>query len=358
MNNDAKKAHVDKPRQGRSFDLNDVHEDKAADNRASKTFNLEHDEMSTTVPESITAGERLPHISEYAGIRLEALPLKGLKPFLYSLALFFICVFAWEVFSVFKSAMHIHWGIAVAYAVALSVVTGLGLRLVWSYLYDRQNLAILEGIQKRAERLREGHDFGNAQSFVDELQSFYADKPQAVYLQRCLDQLADYSNDKEVIEHINRVFLQPLDTEAAKRISDFSMQTAVGVAVSPWAALDMGLALWRSMKMIDNVAQVYGIRPSLSNRYKLLKLVAQQLVFVGGSEIIIDQMLDEMGVSALTGVVSARLSQGLGAGIYSAKIGLAAMSVSRPIEFTEANKPKMKSIIEPIVIKIKAVLKR
>lgn len=358
MTTESKNADAAIRKQGHSFTMDEQPVESMSESRESKTFSLDENEVTSELPESITAGERLPHVSEYSGIRLEALPLKGLKPFLFTLAFLFVALLAWEIFSVFMSAMNIHWAIAVAYVFLLSIVTGLGLHLLWGYLSDKQNLSVLEGIQGRAARLREGHDFGNAKSFVNELKGFYADKPQSVYFQQCMEQIPDYSNDKEVIEHINRVFLHPLDREAEKRISDFSMQTATAVALSPWAALDMGLALWRSMTMIDNVAQVYGMRPSLSNRYKLLKLVVQQLVFVGGSEILIDQLIDEMGVSALTGVVSTRLSQGLGAGIYSAKIGLAAMAVSRPLEFTNDDKPKMKHLIAPVVARVKGLFKR
>src|SRR5690554_7520572 len=81
--------------------------------------------------------------------------------------------------------------------------------------------------------------------------------------------MPDYSNDKEVIQHIDTTFLKPLDEEATRRISTYCVQTGVGVAISPWASLDMLLSLWRSIKMIDDIAQVYGVRPSLPNRLRL-----------------------------------------------------------------------------------------
>jgi putative membrane protein len=128
------------------------------------------------------------------------------------------------------------------------------------------------------------------------------------------------------------------------------------VAASPWASLDMVLSLWRSIKMIDDIAQIYGIRPSLTNRYKLLKLVFHQLAFVGSSEIVIDQVVHELGSSVLTSMASTRLAQGLGAGIYTAKIGIAAMEVSRPIAFLNSDQPKVKSVIRPMLGKMKTMV--
>ncbi len=358
MTQESSDNHRSVRQHSRQFSVADDKLDDGLTTRQAKTFSLKNDDIATEVPESITAGERLPHVSEYSGIKLEALPLKGIKPFFIALLILLVSLLAWEVVSVFLSVLQVHWSLALGYVLLLSVVTGLGLRCVWAYFHDRQNMTLLQGIQHRAARLLDGHDFGKSSDFVKALEAFYKDKPQAIYFQQCLEQMPDYSNDKEVIEHINRVFLKPLDEEAQKRISHFTLQTSAAVAISPWAALDMALSLWRSMKMIDHVAQVYGMRPSLSNRYALLKLVVQQLVFVGSSEVIIEPLLQEMGASSLTAVASTRLSQGLGAGIYSAKIGLAAMAVSRPIAFSNEDRPKIKGLIAPAFAQVKALFSK
>lgn len=74
------------------------------------------------------------------------------------------------------------------------------------------------------------------------------------------------------------------------------------------------------------------------------------------SEIVIDQVMEEFGSSVLTGLASARLGQGLGAGIYTAKIGIAAMKVSRTIEFSKGNQPKARSVIIFMIKKVKAMM--
>ncbi len=326
--------------------------------RKAKTFVPDQTGAFDDVPESITAGERLPHISEYSGISLEAIPVKGLKSFIVGFGCLLLVLVGWEAFSVFQFALDMHWLFASGFVALLAVVLGLGGRLLRSYLYDKENLSALAHIQQQAGRLSDAHDIGNAKLFIKELKRFYDEKPQAVYFQRCIEVLPDYSNDREVINHIEAVFLQPLDKEAQRRISNYSLQTGAAVAVSPWASLDMLLSLWRSIKMIDDVAQVYGMRPSITNRYKLLKLVIHQLAFVGATEIVIDQVMDEFGSSTLTSMASVRLGQGLGAGIYTARIGVAAMKVSRPIAFSKDTQPKTKSIIKSMIENLKGMMVR
>jgi putative membrane protein len=59
-----------------------------------------------------------------------------------------------------------------------------------------------------------------------------------------------------------------------------------------------------------------------------------------------------MGSVSLVSQFSARIAQGLGAGIYTAKIGLAAMYVSRPFEFS-SDKPGLSSLSTSLVAKVK-----
>jgi putative membrane protein len=341
---------------GRSFDISSDELSKKNKQRQTKTFVPNETEILNEVPESITAGERLPHVSEYSGISLEALPLKGLKSFIYGLSLLLITLLGWEVFSVIKSLLEVHWILACAFVALVSVVAVMTWRIVLGFFHDRENIETLEYIQKTSQHLSKVNDLGRAKHLIEEFNIFYVNKPQNLYLQSCLEQLPDYSNDREVVEHIERVFLRPLDKEALRRVSNYSLQTATAVAVSPWASLDMLLSLWRSIKMIDDIAQVYGMRPSMVNRYKLLKLVIHQLVFVAASEVVIDQVLEEFGSSTLASMAGARLGQGLGAGIYTARIGVSTMKVCRPIEFSNESKPNLRSLFSLIANNLRIIV--
>lgn len=354
---EAKKNQALKKRSvGRSFDIPLDDSGTQHKERKSKTFIPGEAETLNEVPESITAGERLPHVSEYSGIKLEALPFKGMKSFIYSVAALLLILLAWEVFSTINSLLEVHWLLASAFAGFVTIVMFMALRVVWDFFRGRESVEALEALQKKSQHLSNVNDLGSAKQLISEFNVFYLNKPQNLYFQRCLDQLPDYSNDREVVEHIERVFFRELDKEALRRVSNYSLQTATAVAVSPWASLDMLFSLWRSIKMIDDVAQVYGMRPSMFNRYKLLKLVMHQLVFVAASEVVIDQVIEEFGSSTLASMAGARLGQGLGAGIYTARIGVAAMQVCRPIAFSSESKPKVKVLFMLMANKLRAMV--
>ena len=341
---------------GRIFDIADEVVTEPESIRNARIFTPDNADTLMDVPEAITAGERLPNLSEYESIGLESLPLKGFKTFLYGLGLLVFVIAIAEIYSIYQYAAEIHFLAAVVYLLILVVVIGLGLRALRNYLRDPDNLSTLDDIQLQAGRLQEENTFGNSKPFIERLGSFYADKPHAVHFQRCIDQLADYNNDRETIDHVERVFLEPLDNEAIRRISNHCLHTGTLVAASPWAAADMLLSLWRSIKMIDEISEVYGLRPSLPNRLKLVKSVARQMIFVGASELAADMAVEALGSQSLAAMASARVGQGIGTAMYTARIGIAAMRVTRPIRFAEAKLPSSSALIGPMLASLKKLV--
>lgn len=354
----------DKRQGGFTFDLDESDAERnqlealvQGETRESKTFAID-DSLPETVPESINANERLPHVAQFSMFKLDALPVTGLKVFFYSALALVVVLSAFEIVRVFNYALSIHVVVAYAFGLLLSLVGLLGLRVLYRYFKDSENLAKLIDIQDKAQRLQEGNDFGQAKGFINELRSFYKNKPQQEHFERCIKDMPDYSNDREAIKHIDVIFLKPLDEEATRRVSAYCVQSGVGVAISPWASLDMLLSLWRSIKMIDDVAQVYGVRSSLPNRLRLFRRVVNQLLFVGATELLTESVLAEFGFQGITSSLSARAGQGIGAGFYTARIGIAAMKVTRPIAFTEANKPKTSAVAGAMISKIKSIFIR
>ena len=132
-----------------------------------------------------------------------------------------------------------------------------------------------------------------------------------------------------------------------KRITDYSQQTAVLVALSPLALLDVFLALWRNLRMIDEIGQIYGLRPSKLGRLKLYRQLFNSMVIASASEIMADYWSDFSSAS-LTNVLSTRLAQGMGVGLYTARIGIRAMALCRPVNFDKKTRPGLADLLPHI----------
>lgn len=66
---------------------------------------------------------------------------------------------------------------------------------------------------------------------------------------------------------------------------------------------------------------------------RLLRMIGQHMLYAGAAELITDVGLDWLGAE-LSARLSARLAQGVGAGLLTVRLGLQTMQVCRPIAFT------------------------
>ena len=338
-------------RSGRQFEIEEPVKSQPKV-RVGKNFKPDKTEQQTLPPQSIVMGESLPNLIDYSYLKLEALPIRGLKTLALGMGALLLSLLIWDVYDTIVEVMSLHW--LVGFCILLLSITVVLIAIVTFYKYriDRRKQNAYRNIRKLAKRCQSVTSNTADQNLIAELKSFYADKPHQALLDQCLSSLPDYKLGHEVITHIDEVFLKPLDAEALKRVTSFSYKTGLTVALSPWVALDMALSLWSNIKMIDEIGQIYGVRPSLVNRVSMLKSIIGHLALTGASEFASDQIVDQLGGTPLASLFSVRLSQGLGVGLYSAKIGLATIAVSRPMEFVE-NKPDLKSLTSLLIEKFK-----
>jgi putative membrane protein len=163
-------------------------------------------------------------------------------------------------------------------------------------------------------------------------------------------------NDVEIMQLYARNVLSQVDQKALKEIAKFSSESVVLVALSPIAIIDMLLMLWRNLRLVNKIAVLYGLKLSYWSRVKLIKQVIINMAYAGASELVADFGADLLGAELL-GKLSARMAQGLGAGMLTARLGLKAMHLCRPIPFTE-DAPKLGHIRQQIVSQVQSLVKK
>ncbi len=71
--------------------------------------------------------------------------------------------------------------------------------------------------------------------------------------------LPAHYTDKEAISHFERSVLKEKDAEVERLIKRFATESAVLVAISPLAVVDMLAVLWRASRLVDGIARIYGV---------------------------------------------------------------------------------------------------
>ncbi|WP_097461372.1 TIGR01620 family protein [Mangrovitalea sediminis] len=168
-----------------------------------------------------------------------------------------------------------------------------------------------------------------------------------------LEGYSDTHTQPEILALFSRDVLRPLDEEAYRRITRYGIQSATLSAISSFVALDMLLTLWRNMRMLHDVATVYGVRPGFVRSVSLARHALEALAVSGASEVVSDMVAENLG-NHLVGALSARLGDGLSNGLMTARLGLIIAAECRPLPFTEEDRHGFRKLRVNILKALKA----
>ena len=144
-----------------------------------------------------------------------------------------------------------------------------------------------------------------------------------------------------------RELFRDLDARAANEIAASARRVSVVTAVSPAALIDIGFVLAANIGLLRRLAALYGGRPGLFGLLRLARAVLGHLAVTGGMALG-DSLLQQVLGHGLAARLSARLGEGVINGLFTARIGLAALQVCRPLPFFALKAPALKQVMSGI----------
>ncbi|EOD53849.1 YcjF family protein [Aeromonas molluscorum] len=213
-----------------------------------------------------------------------------------------------------------------------------------------------QDVRSKADDLLAHQGVGQGQDFCEALAARSGDKGREGY-QRWLAQLDESHSDREVLTLYSQLVLTERDKLAQARVAKWSGEAAVLVALSPLATVDMMLMLWRNLRMIEDIADVYAIELGYWSRIRLIRQVFRNMLYAGATELVTEVGMDLLGAE-LTAKLSARAAQGVGAGLLTARLGLRTMEACRPLPWCADEKPRLSEMRKGLVRKIAGYLNK
>lgn len=203
----------------------------------------------------------------------------------------------------------------------------------------------IEALQRKAAIARENDDEKAAIAIVGDLVALYSTRPE---MARARTNLAALGEDA-IIDATDRLtiaeqeLLAPLDRNARRIVANGAKQVSMVTAVSPRAIVDLAFVLYACARMVRQIAALYGGRPGLFGFLRLSGNVLSHLAVTGGIAVgdgIIQQVMG-LGLAAR---VSAKLGEGVLNGLLTARVGLAAIEVCRPLPFVAVEPPRFSDV--------------
>jgi putative membrane protein len=232
-------------------------------------------------------------------------------------------------------------GLLTTIAVALGVLL---LREVIGF----SRLAKLSKLRKSLTALATTPDLAKEKGAVRELASHYSGRPDAAW---GLARLKDHANDVlapgELLRLADREILAPIDAEVRRTIMVSGRRVATVTALSPMTLISVGFVLFENVRMFRTIAGLYGGRPGVFGGLRLARLVVGHIVATGGVAMTDDLLGQFLGQDVLRRL-SQRLGEGAFNGALTARLGVAAVEVTRPMPFLDAEPLRVREIFAEV----------
>jgi putative membrane protein len=235
-------------------------------------------------------------------------------------------------------------------ALSVAGLAGLAaLAIVFRETWGLMRLRKIEHIQVISTRALNLDESAASSEAISALQSLYANRHDAKWgMKSFSDHAKDIMDPRDRVKLFDRLVLKPLDEESHRIIARRARRVTLLTTVTPAAALDILFVAAQNLRMLRELAELYGGRPSTLSTLKLARMVVSHLAVTGGLALS-DNLIQHIVGKGVLGRLSARFGEGAVNGIMTSRIGLAARDVCRPVPQAEAKKESLGSLLRELV---------
>ncbi len=188
-------------------------------------------------------------------------------------------------------------------------------------------------------------DLSRERRAVDRLAQLLSHRDELKWGQaRLREHMGDVRDPGDLARLAERELLAPLDAQARAVILHSAKRISMVTAISPMAWLAMLFVLIENLRLLRAIATIYGGRPGLIGGLRLARMVIAHIVASGGIAMTEDLVGQFLGQDLLRRV-SRRLGEGAFNGALTARIGVAALEVIRPMPHVETAPIRLRDLV-------------
>jgi putative membrane protein len=235
------------------------------------------------------------------------------------------------------------WLGGVGAALAIVAVVAL-LAILTREVLGLARLAAIETLRERAATILVSDDRAAGRALGRDLIALTRRMPSLARARvRLESHLGDIIDGGDLVRLSERELMAPLDAEARRLVAAAAKRVSVVTAVSPRAAVDMFFVLVTALGLVRRLALLYGGRPGTLGLLKLMRYTVSHVAVTGGMAAS-DSLIQQVIGHGLAAKLSARLGEGVLNGLLTARLGLAAISATRPLPFAALRQPALNDI--------------
>lgn len=309
--------------------------DRGASSPARETFTLEPVEdfvAAETVAKPVDPAERAIETAQKRGIARSALVSWGGLFFSAAAGFILVALGNWvvELVANLFSRSKVLGYIAIALGcLALLALLVLIAREIWSIARQSK----IAHLHMSFATARAADDRDAARRLVTQLVGLHAGRGSSAAVRaNLLDLTKEIVDGRDLIDIAERDLVMPLDRNVAREIAAAAKRVSMVTAISPRALVDVAFVAAQALRLVRRISEIYGGRPGFFGFLKLMRSVGAHLAITGGVAVG-DSLIQQVVGHGIAAKLSARLGEGVLNGMLTARVGLSAMAVCRPMPF-------------------------
>lgn len=206
-------------------------------------------------------------------------------------------------------------------------------------------LARLDRVHGAALAAAGSGDLKAAHSVTDRLAALYAGREETAWGRARLAERRDEILDADALLALAEAELMaPLDRAVRVEVETAARQVATVTAIVPLALADVAVALMANLHMVRRIAEIYGGRAGALGSWRLLRAVLTHLVATGAVAVG-DDLIQSVAGGGLLAKLSRRFGEGVVNGALTARVGVAAIEICRPLPFVALARPRVTNLV-------------
>jgi len=204
----------------------------------------------------------------------------------------------------------------------------------------------LDDVHKAASAAIVAGDLASARHVTDRLLALYAGRDDLKWPRdRVTERRSEVLDADGLLGMAETELMTPLDAAARREVEAAARQVATVTAIVPLALADVVTALTANIRMIRRIAEIYGGRAGTLGSWRLTRTVLTHLVATGAVAVG-DDLISSVAGGGVLSKISRRFGEGVINGALTARVGIAAIEVCRPLPFTRLKRPAVTSLVQ------------
>lgn len=227
----------------------------------------------------------------------------------------------------------------------LALLCGVLLIIALRELAAFARLRRIDVVQSAAAQAHAAGDLKAARAVITKLERLYAGRDDTRWgREKLAAQSGDVLDADTLLGLAETTVLEPLDAEAMRAVEAAARQVATVTAIVPLALADVFTALTANLRMIRRIAEIYGGRAGTIGSWRLTRTVLTHLVATGAVAVG-DDLIGSVAGGGVLSKISRRFGEGVVNGALTARVGVAAMEVCRPLPFQHTPRPSVTALV-------------